>query len=691
MHPSKYKGIRSILVFIALFHMCSSEIIDELEYSKMPKMFTMDDYADCLLRPGGLYCVVDIQLMTSKPSDLWYQIKNFSENTLKHYKHDILHKAICVTRKCNVSEEHSPMLRDDENKLKSVLNECINVELQELYELEGDVSVRYCEHKGHIKMLDNYDWSYLAIILAIFIMNGVGTVYHIRCMKSGIKNQSKLLVSLSILSNWKKLMSRNVIDPNSIEKKRSLNGIQGMRFLTMIAVIFSHVLLIVTYGYVGNTIRVETPYDDLMMHLMYNGSLVVQTFFCMASFLMAYNFLIHVEKHPITSVWTYFVIIFQRWARLTPVYALVIGFLCTVYEKLSTGPLWQYIIGDDADSCRRWWWTNLLYINNYVGEGQLCMGVTWYLAADTQLFCYGILVMMFITKFPSIARLFFGFLIAIAVLVPGVLTYKNSYYPTVPQGPEAFRTLYQDSPTFKNIYTTISGNIASYTVGIICGYLHYYIEKNDINLAKIKWFRMLFYLVFPLGVSLIFTGVLFYRDDYVYNPLTAAIYASLYKIAFGILVTTFMLGVFHKCDDIIRGMVEWDGYQIAGRLTYCAYLVHTIPQRYIVGLLKQPYDVLDFNVLCMFLSSITLTYAISMILCIFVEMPFTNLQKVLFQPNNKPKDNTIQESKKIEQNAPVVAEESNGISKEINGEPARNENIEIDVEINNKSDDCSKL
>lgn len=222
------------------------------------------------------------------------------------------------------------------------------------------------------------------------------------------------------------------------------------------------------------------PYDDPMMHLVYNGSLVVQTFFCMSSFLMAYNFLLYADKNSIKSFWTYFLVILQRWlryvwynmvfsnvflifvsslwccCRLTPVYALIIGFLCTVYEKLGKGPLWQYIIGDDADSCRRWWWTNLLYINNHVGEGQLCLGVTWwifilstdsehflkinqflrYLAADTQLFCYGMLVMMLMWKFPSITRLFFGFLMAVAILLPGVLTYKNGYYPTVPQGPE---------------------------------------------------------------------------------------------------------------------------------------------------------------------------------------------------------------------------------------------------------------
>lgn len=60
---------------------------------------------------------------------------------------------------------------------------------------------------------------------------------------------------------------------------------------------------------------------------------------------------------------------------------------------------------------------------------------------------------------------------------------------------------------------------------------------------------MWYYLTFPLGLALIFTGVLFYKNDYVYNPMSAAIYASLYKIAFAVLITCFILGVIYKCDS----------------------------------------------------------------------------------------------------------------------------------------------
>lgn len=68
------------MIFFKLFLFFFSE----LEYQNMPKLFTLDNYRDCLLRPGGLYCVVDIQLSAPTPNELWYQIKvSILENTNK--------------------------------------------------------------------------------------------------------------------------------------------------------------------------------------------------------------------------------------------------------------------------------------------------------------------------------------------------------------------------------------------------------------------------------------------------------------------------------------------------------------------------------------------------------------------------------------------------------------------------------
>lgn len=52
--------------------------------------------------------------------------------------------------------------------------------------------------------------------------------------------------------------------------------------------------------------------------------------------------------------------------RLTPAYAMMIGFYATLFYKFGTGPHWDTWVGSNKNFCRENWWTNLLYVNNYV-------------------------------------------------------------------------------------------------------------------------------------------------------------------------------------------------------------------------------------------------------------------------------------------------------------------------------------
>ncbi|EGT55001.1 hypothetical protein CAEBREN_29168 [Caenorhabditis brenneri] len=42
--------------------------------------------------------------------------------------------------------------------------------------------------------------------------------------------------------------------------------------------------------------------------------------------------------------------------------------------------------GYAVEACKKTWWRNLLYINNFGDSTQACYGITWYLAVDTQLY-----------------------------------------------------------------------------------------------------------------------------------------------------------------------------------------------------------------------------------------------------------------------------------------------------------------
>lgn len=57
--------------------------------------------------------------------------------------------------------------------------------------------------------------------------------------------------------------------------------------------------------------------------------------------------------------------------RVTPLYAFVIFFCATMFEFVGFGPMWKTIISPEVQDCRANWWTNLLYISNYVNADHM--------------------------------------------------------------------------------------------------------------------------------------------------------------------------------------------------------------------------------------------------------------------------------------------------------------------------------
>ena len=87
----------------------------------------------------------------------------------------------------------------------------------------------------------------------------------------------------------------------------------------------------------------------------------------------------------------------------------------------------------------------------------------------------------------------------------------------------------------------------------------------------------------------------------------------------------------------------------------------------------------------MFVSSITLTYFISVGLCVFVEIPCNNIQKILFQSISKKKISDSKQNNKVQE-----CNANNKTNNVPNEESTKNETTEVDIEIN-KVDHCSRL
>ena len=122
-------------------------------------------------------------------------------------------------------------------------------------------------------------------------------------------------------------------------------------------------------------------------------------------------------------------VIFQ-YCRLTIPLAFVIGFNITLTQYfIADGPL-SFKTQYNGDICESNWWEVLLYITNLTGN-IACLGQTWYLMCDMQLFfCAPLLIlpMYYLDKrYHYFGLKWWLVVITMFSLVPMAITIKNEF------------------------------------------------------------------------------------------------------------------------------------------------------------------------------------------------------------------------------------------------------------------------
>lgn len=109
----------------------------------------------------------------------------------------------------------------------------------------------------------------------------------------------------------------------------------------------------------------------------------------MSGFLTAVLFIRQIKKNESKgkAIWNvrFFVMYYvHRYLRLTPTFMLVVMVSMNLTAYFGRGPFFPSTHGFESVGCSNSWWTDLLYVNNFVKPGEMCVSVSWYLANDMQ-------------------------------------------------------------------------------------------------------------------------------------------------------------------------------------------------------------------------------------------------------------------------------------------------------------------
>ena len=402
-----------------------------------------------------------------------------------------------------------------------------------------------------------------------------------------------------------------------------VTSLNGIRVISMFWVILGHTYTFVL-GQVDNTMSFFDIVSRFTFQPIINGTLSVDSFFFLSGVLVTYLTLRQIKKRNRFPFIHYYA---HRYLRLTPTYAFLLFLLWNLDNHFAPGPQSSL---PSTNPCTSYWWTNLLYINNF-HPWRLqdeCAGWTWYLANDMQFYIMAPLVVI-----PLYYLFPLGLIIAAGILfsgfiVTGTLAGVNGFHAIVTN--DVNETInhehYNDL-----IYTKPWGRVGPYLVGLVLGFVIY----KEIRFKFGRTVNSLLYLAVWITSGFILTstlyGLYFNFHGHVLTTAENTIYITFSRFSWGVGLALLVFACHNGYGGLINTFLSLKIWTPLSRMTLNAYLVHPVVIMAIYGQLQTAVHLTDITMGFYAVGFVVLSYAVAAVVCICVELPLGSIEILLFK------------------------------------------------------------
>jgi peptidoglycan/LPS O-acetylase OafA/YrhL len=417
----------------------------------------------------------------------------------------------------------------------------------------------------------------------------------------------------------------------------AINCINGIRVLSMFWVIGSHVnlwflssFMLDDLGEVLAHVTTQFSYQGIL-----NGFFSVDSFFFLSGLLVSYLTMREMSRRAakgakMAGVFPFVTYYLHRFLRLTPTYAVVLAIVSQLLPSLGNGPVFSEAADSMTNSCNKYWWTNLLYINNfYPSLLESCAGWTWYLANDMQFYIISPIMLIPLYFSGPVGLVITGIILVGSLIVTGILAGVYNI------GVSSLSALLQPSVTVGDYgsiyYVKPYCRIAPYIVGIVVGYMIY----KGVKLPFKRIVNTIVYnglMAFALGLIVaVVYGIYGLANGHLYSIAEVVSYTTLSRLTWGIALSFIVLACHHKYGWWVDKILSWPFWIPLSRLTFLAYLIHPIVLYLVITALRSPAHYSNVTVAVYMVGCTVLAYAMAGLLAVLVEFPFSNIEAAAFK------------------------------------------------------------
>uniref|UniRef100_A0A182PMS0 Acyltransferase 3 domain-containing protein n=1 Tax=Anopheles epiroticus TaxID=199890 RepID=A0A182PMS0_9DIPT len=366
-------------------------------------------------------------------------------------------------------------------------------------------------------------------------------------------------------------MRRNIPRLWTAPKPSTLPFLEGLRALGTLTILIVHSQLPMIRMPVWNTEDLEAQANHAIFPLINSANThMIQFFFTLGGIVFGVSCLKHIERSPSFRL-AYFVDkLLRRLLRLVPAYAFIILYQATWYKRVKQGLL-EYKFND---FCSEHWWTNLLFVNNYIHPTEPCLKFSWYLGADLQLFLIGMALLMVVWKYPMMKGFLMNSMIVAALFIPGYIIYATSTESTMTFDMRHALAELRTYDHFLKFYLPSHTNISSYFFGIIAAMCYTRIVKtgsqHQIQPLLKKGLVISLVALFALNG---FTTLLPFVNIKKENSIFHAVYGSLLKCSWGCSYSLLFLVLSLQSKSHFLDVLSHNALQLLAKISYCVYIV----------------------------------------------------------------------------------------------------------------------
>ncbi|CAF1405402.1 unnamed protein product [Rotaria magnacalcarata] len=432
---------------------------------------------------------------------------------------------------------------------------------------------------------------------------------------------------------------------NREHQPKILSCLNGIRVLSLWWIIIGHTFLYAAY-YSDNVLTIFNWSRQLWFQIIVQGVLSVDSFFVLSGLLTTFIFFVMKVENERVSIGKFLLNHYvYRYIRYTVFYAIILLIHINLSSYLGQGGPVYPVNGSETSTCRQTWWRNLLYINNFFDMKTGCMPITWFLAVYMQFHWISPLYLLTVSW-----NWVFGMLVAVAfilvdIITTAVIVSKNNYdhgifgemYSTRTNGSDTTHDYSND------VYIKPWCRIAPYAVGLILGYVLYEIYKRAnafswdslLPQTRVTRFNRVKYIIAWLcALTLLVLCIFGTYGDFNGHPLNRSeriAFLTLSRLAWAIGLGIVIVICFTGYGGIVDKFLAHPFFESLGKLTYGAYLWHSLVVFVDYLSRDQAIHYTIMNIICGSILHITIAYILSLFTFLFVELPVIQLLKLAFK------------------------------------------------------------